>query len=825
MFRVREPKTQTGSRRTVRALRAFVMAWLCAALVFGAGLPSLTAPVMAQDPSLVSKSGKQSSFGNTKDGIFGGTPRKIDKSQPLLLQADELIHDSRANRVIARGNVEAYYNNYVLTADQVIYDQNANTISAEGNAKLVEPNGNVVRGDRLDATGDFRDAFVQSLSLVTKDETRIAARRFVRKDGNVSEFEQGKFTPCKSEDGMPPLWCISASRIVHDQQAASITYQDAQFELFGVPVFYMPYFQHGDPSAKRRTGFLLPEFHQSSTLGYGTEIPYYFALSPYYDFTFHPTWWSKHGVLYKGDWRHRVAYGSIRGDYYVKLSGIEQDGSTLPSDLTPERRKLYDGWRGSLETRGTFSLSSWWKFGWDITLESDDAFRRFYKLDNLLQTDRVNKVWLEGLSDRNYFGAKLYHFGGLLIEDTPASESRVLPVIDYRYIVDQPVLGGELAFNANALSLTRNDGTDISRVAAETSWRRKLIDPIGQTWTPYLQARGDVSAFTNGYDPDTFAPVPEDTITRGMATAALTYAYPWIWHGTSAAHTIEPIAQIIARPAHVSQRRLPDEDARSIVWADTLLFDINKFSGWDRIETGTRANLGLQYTMQANSGGYVRLVAGQSLHLAGENPYTNPGQTPTGPNGALAYNFSPSTGLNTDRSDYVLGAYIAPTSAFKMVAQSRFDEAELSLRRQDLHSAINLGPVHLGAQYSYMREDPVVGINKSEHELIGSATLKLTDHWSVTGLLRYDLDEKAALQEGILVRYSDECFVLTAQYTETHINNPELYIKPDRSLMLRFEWKYLGEQKYTASGIDQQFQQGQPISSSVPLPATTTVAP
>ena len=434
-------------------------------------------------------------------------------------------------------------------------------------------------------------------------------------------------------------------------------------------------------------------------------------------------------------------------------------------------------------------------------------------------------MWVEGLSDRNYFGTKLYHFGGLLIEDTPASESRVLPVIDYRYIVGQPVLGGELSVNANALSLTRSDGTDISRVAAETTWRRKMIDPIGQVWTPYLNARADVSAFTNGFDPDTYASVPEDSLARGVGTAALTYSYPWIWHATNASHTVEPIAQIITRPSHVSQRRLPDEDSRSIVWADTLLFDINKFSGWDRIETGTRANLGAQYTMQAANGGYVRLVAGQSIHLAGENAYADPGQVPTGPNGSLVYNFSPSSGLHTDRSDYVLGAYIAPTQAFKVIAQSRFDETELSLRRQDLHTAMSLGPLHLAAQYSYIRDDPVVGLLKSEQEVVGSATLKLTNHWSITGLLRYDLDERAALQDGIVVRYADECFVLTAQYTATFINNPDLYIKPDRALMLRFEWKYLGDYKYSANNIDSQFLQSGTNTTSQLLPSTTTVTP
>lgn len=805
------PAVRQGGGGTAQALgfaaRLVATAVAVAAL---AGIPSIA---LAQDPALqVIQQGNKSSFPQQKGGPFGGSPKKIDKAQPLLLNADQLIYDTRGNRIVARGNVEVYYNNYVLTADEVIYDQAGNTVYAKGNAKLVEPNGNIVRGETLTATQDFRDAFVQHLQVTTKDETRIAAERLVRKDGNVSEFERGKFTPCKSDGSMPPLWCISANRIVHDQQAATVTYQDAQFELFGVPIIYLPYFQHADPSVKRQTGFLIPEFKQSSTLGYGIEIPYYFALSPYYDFLLHPIYWSNHGVLWRGDWRHRVAFGNIRGDYYVNFAAIDQDGSTLPSDISPERRKLYDGWRGSIQTRGQFSLASWWHIGWDVTVESDDAFRRFYRLDNVLLVDRVNTVALEGISQRNYLGVRFYQTGGLLIEDRSPSESLVLPVVDYRYVVGQPVLGGELSFSGNAVSLTRSDGTDSQRVSGEASWRRKIIDPVGQVWTPYASVRGDLVHYTNGFDPDTRASVPEDTVARGTATAALTYSYPWVWHAATASHTVEPIAQIVTRPSYVPQRRLPDEDARSIVWADTLLFDYSKFSGWDRLETGTRANLGLQYTFQFNTGGHVRLIAGQSIHLGGENPYADPGRQPDNSAGNPVYNFSPTSGLNTSHSDYVLGAYIAPTDAFRIIAQSRFDESDLALKRQDVFSQVTVGPVSATVQYSYARADPVIGVVRNEQEIVSSVTLRLTDRWAVTGLIRYDIDEKFRLMDGIVIKYTDECFVLTAQYTESFINNPDQYIKPDRAIMLRFEWKYLGDYRYSANNLDTLFSQ--PTSSN-----------
>ena len=383
------------------------------------------------------------------------------------------------------------------------------------------------------------------------------------------------------------------------------------------------------------------------------------------------------------------------------------------------------------------------------------------------------------------------------------------PVIDYNYILGQPVLGGELSFNGNVQSLTRSDGSDLTRVAADANWRRKMIDPIGQVWTPFAQLRADINQFSNGFDPNTGAPATGDTITRATAAVGITYSYPFVAHTKQGSHVAEPIAQIVARPTSVSQRRIPDEDAKSLVWDDTLLFDIDKFSGWDRIETGTRANVGLQYTFQSNGGAYARLIAGQSFHLAGDNAYATPGLSPTGTAGTLVRDFSPRSGLETDRSDYVLGAYLAPVQAFRIVAQSRFDEEELSMRRADIFTAVTLGPATLTAQYSYTRDDPSIGLLQSEHDIITSATLKLTDRWSILGLVRYDIDARFRLNDVVQVKYTDECFVLTASYSETFYNNPTLDIKPDRSVMLRFEWKHLGEFKYKVDKLDSIFAENQ----------------
>jgi len=326
-------------------------------------------------------------------------------------------------------------------------------------------------------------------------------------------------------------------------------------------------------------------------------------------------------------------------------------------------------------------------------------------------------------------------------------------------------------------------------------------------FTPYLAVRGDLYRYTNYVDPNTLVPVPEDSIARAMGTAALTYSYPFVAHSHVGAHIVEPTAQIIYRPARVTQRVLPDEDARSLIFDDTLLFDYDKFSGWDRIETGTRANVGFQYTFQSKSGGYARFVAGQSFHLAGENPYTTPGSILV--KGVAQPVFTANSGLGTDRSDYVLGAYLAPVDIFRFVGQVRLDETDLSLNRADLYAVLRLGPVTAVANYSLAAGDPAVGLFGTQQDFYGIVTLDITKNWSISAYARYDIDANFLLQDAIRVTYRDECFVLTASYTETFISNPALDQRPDRTLMLTFELKHIGQFKYKSDTLDHVFGENQ----------------
>jgi LPS-assembly protein len=529
-------------------------------------------------------------------------------------------------------------------------------------------------------------------------------------------------------------------------------------------------------------------------------VPYYFALSPNFDFTFHPAYLSKQGVLFQGVWRHRLE----SGQYTIKAQGIDQDASKLPD--TSINRDNLDGWRGSVETKGEFSISSWWKTGWDATFESDDTFRRFYKLDNILVTDRVNTAYVVGQSERSYFGANLYHFGGLLLKDTPQSESYVHPIIDHNYVFSNPVLGGELRWDSNAMSFTRKDSDllqrdeSINKVTSELKWRRRMIDQFGISYTPFGELRGDIYQLNNYTDAITGLTVDDNTITRGRAMGGVTVAYPWVASEPGGSHVIEPIGQIVTRQASISQRDLPDEDAKSLVFDDTNLFEADKFSGFDRLETGTRVNAGLQYTFQSNAGGSVRLLAGESFHISGDNAFADPGRDP---DGRLVH--SGSSGLETDRSDYILAAYIEPIQTFRLLAQSRFDEQTFELRREDLSAQAFYGPLSAQATYTFTAADPTRSIDIEQQDIVGQLGLQLTDRWSLLGAMRYDLDAGERLLDSLQLRYLDECFMLSASYQETFITDASRDITPDRTIMLRFELKHLGGFNYKSDILDHTF--------------------
>src|SRR5262245_25690987 len=229
------------------------------------------------------------------------------------------------------------------------------------------------------------------------------------------------------------------------------------------------------------------------------------------------------------------------------------------------------------------------------------------------------------------------------------------------------------AIKTTATCVLRGLPGEYARASADMSWRKQIIDPIGQVWTPFASVRGDVAALsvTNDSGVPNFLPPGNTQVSRGMPTVGLEYRYPFISVQPWGTQTVEPIAQVIIRPNETAIGKLPNEDAQSLIFDDGNLFRVDKFSGWDRVEGGSRANVGGQYTAQFNQGGSVNMLFGQSYQLVGLNSYAVADLTNTG----LA------SGLDTARSDYVARLAYQPNSIYSVVSRFRFAETDFSMQR------------------------------------------------------------------------------------------------------------------------------------------------
>lgn len=758
----------------------------------------------------------------------------------LLVEAQELVYDNVRNTVSAVGDVEMNYDGRTLQADRVIYDRTTGRVFAEGNARLTQADGTIIVGERFELTDDFRSGFIDSLRVeqpvVENGRTatgRFSAPRAERIDGEQIVFQRGTYTTCptcEENPQRPPLWQVRAARIIHDNEERTIYYENATLEFAGVPIAYLPYFWSPDPSVRRKTGFLTPIAIISNTLGTGARVPFFINLAPNYDLTLRPTVLSRQGVLADVEWRHRL----ISGSYSIRAAGIFENDPQAFGRVRPAEG--FDDARGMITTSGRFAINPRWTFGWDATLLSDRFFLDDYDFGS--PDEAISTVYLTGRGERSFFDARAYYFEGLSSADFQKHQPIVHPVVDYdRRFTGPGALGGEVAVTANLTSLTReaaqfqpvrgNSATVVTpglaadyatciaydrdclalglsgsytRMSADVSWRRRFVDGIGQTWTPFVYARADgiwFSADTEGFENAavrSFTSRGDSFYGRVMPAVGVEYGFPLVGRLGTGTQTLEPIAQVIARPNEMHVGQFPNEDAQSLVFDTSTLFDWDKFSGFDRVEGGVRANYGVRYTFQSQGAAYASALVGQSVQLAGSNSFRQNGLVDAGV----------GSGLDDRVSDVVGRIEASPWSGLRFGARARFDRDTFSAERFEADVSGSVGAVSGSLVYARFAPQPDLGFDRAREGLVASGRLALDENWFLNGALTLDLDKYrdralAGLNNDAITSltvgagYVDECTIFTVALTSTPVSGATDGNRYNRTLMMRLELLTLGE--------------------------------
>jgi LPS-assembly protein len=814
----------------VGAAEARPPSWRCSARIAAAALAFLA--VLIATGATVERAAAQAEFLTFREQLRPKAPGKstIGAKNPnaqMLVQADEIKYDYSNELVSAVGNVQIYYSGATLEADKVVYDQRSKRLHAEGNARLTEADGKVTYGEQLDLSDDFRNGFIDSLRLETIDETRLAAARADRTGANYTVFQSGVYTacePCKDDPLKPPLWQVKAVRIIHDEANKMMYFEDAKIEFFGVPLAYFPYFSAPDPSVKRKSGFLMPIITTSSAYGLGIETPYYLALAPNYDLTISPRITTTQGPLVRTEYRQRFEDGSftfrasgidqLDKDYFIRSNGSE----------TPGFREF----RGALETSGKFSLSPRWTWGFDGVLVSDQTYFQDYKIVPLQQastdptlnalTEGVSQIYLTGRGDRSYFDMRTIKYYGYSELDVQSTLPVILPVIDYAYTFEQPVFGGELGYNMNFTSLSRQTASydaisqnavvnnwcginsadpalkvssncllrgfpgTYTRLSAETTWRSQYIDPIGQVITPFASVRADVAALSVQAQPGVanYLTPGDSDLSRLMPTAGVEYRYPFISVQSWGTQTIQPIGQLIVRPSETNIGKVPNEDSQSLVFDDSNLFKVDKFAGWDRVEGGGRANAGVEYNAQFNHGGYVDALFGQSYQLFGTNSFAVGDATNTGL----------GSGLDKPASDYVARLTYQPNRIYSFTSRFRFDQADFSLQRFEVEARANLDRWTGSVLYGDYAAQPQLGFLYRREGVLTTSAYKFNENWVINTGARYDIAAGKFDQTRLGLGYIDDCFILGLNYFTDYTYSGNVAV--NHTVMLQFNLRTLG---------------------------------
>ncbi len=294
----------------------------------------------------------------------------------------------------------------------------------------------------------------------------------------------------------------------------------------------------------------------------------------------------------------------------------------------------------------------------------------------------------------------------------------------------------------------------------EAQWRRSFTDPYGEIWTPFAILRADAidSDISNQPGVSNFLPTGNTQAVRLMPTVGLEYRYPFINVQPWGTTTVEPIAQVIIRPNETYAGRLPNEDAQSFNFDASNLFSVDKFSGYDRIEGGGRANVGVQATTQFDRGGSVNALFGQSYQLFGLNSFAVQDVT----------NTAVDSGLTAPRSDYVARLDYSPNRTYTISTRARFDEATLSVQRFEAEAKANFDRWSVSLMYGNYAAQPDLGFLTRREGVLSSGTVKIAANWVLTGAARWDLQANKINQYVIGAGYVDDCFILGVNYVTSY---------------------------------------------------------
>ena len=246
-----------------------------------------------------------------------------DNLNNITIISDKINYDRKINLINSEGPTKFNLTNYKIKSSNVFFDRNEQLIYGNEDTILKDKDGNIIKlKNKFNLNVEKEVAQAANSIILDKDDnkyifedlainlkTNEIAGKEIKIDFKNSYFGNEKndpllkgkssysnenelkvykavFSTCNTINKSCRGWELNAEEFKHDKQKKVFEYKNSWLKILDFKVFYLPYFNHPDPSVKRKSGFLTPSYGSSDSLGTQINFPYFKVLSDDKDISF-----------------------------------------------------------------------------------------------------------------------------------------------------------------------------------------------------------------------------------------------------------------------------------------------------------------------------------------------------------------------------------------------------------------------------------------------------------------------------------------------------------------------------------------------------------
>ncbi|MCL1889337.1 MAG: LPS assembly protein LptD [Desulfovibrionaceae bacterium] len=215
------------------------------------------------------------------------------QQQAWTLRADRVSSLAEGTVLEAEGRVELRLGEDLIQAEFARYFTRTNWVYLSGQVRLF------LGEDRLEAreaefdlrgqTGWLTDGRI----FINQNHSYFQGEHITKHRGSIYSFHRLKYSVC---DGPVPAWSFEANDGVLEMDGYA-RLRGVNFQVADLPVLYSPYLLI-PAKTERQTGFLMPDYLNSSRNGLTLTLPFFLAVDSSRDLTVYESYMSRRGLMH-----------------------------------------------------------------------------------------------------------------------------------------------------------------------------------------------------------------------------------------------------------------------------------------------------------------------------------------------------------------------------------------------------------------------------------------------------------------------------------------------------------------------------------------------